>query len=378
MYKLSLLFVSLLCITLARADQPSVTVKVNPASNPWWLAVTILNGNSETKTVDIRDSVSDEWKQMSFESDWGYWTRLSSSPEETLKFPLSLRLTSTEGSQITLPSVITSLGEHEISTRNQYEATEVQRHNGGHHTHHNTEAPTTAPTERPTQAPTHEPTAAPTHAPTHAPTSAPTHAPTAAPTHAATAAPTHAATAAPTHAPTAAPTHAPTAAPTHAPTAAPTHAATSAPTHAATTAPSGGCSGGMKMLVPLYTDPGSEWNTIISGASSVPTVAIINPDSGPGGAPDSSYSQYMTTMANAGVEMVGYVHTSYGARSLSDVEADIETYASEWPGLVGIFLDEVATSSSELSYYQSLYNYIMSMPGWKYDIINPGTLPDSG
>lgn len=132
------------------------------------------------------------------------------------------------------------------------------------------------------------------------------------------------------------------------------------------------------MLVPLYTYPGSSWTTVVSGQSSVPTVAIINPDSGPGGAPDSSYTSYMNTMHSAGVEMIGYVHTSYGARSLSDVQADIETYASEWPLLVGIFLDEVATSSSELSYYQTLYSYIMSMPGWKYDVINPGALPDSG
>jgi len=245
---------------------------------------------------------------------------------------------------------------------------------GNHNNHdgHNTEAPTTPPTRTPTHPPTHAPTSAPTHAPTHAPTSAPTHAPT----HAPTSAPTHA----PTSAPTSAPTHAPTSAPTHAPTSAPTHAPTVAATHAPTTAPSGGsgCSGGMKMLVPLYVYPGSSWNTVISGAASVPTIAIINPDSGPGGAPDSSYTSYMQQMANAGITMIGYVHTSYGARSLSDVEADINTYATEWSHLSGIFLDEVATSSSELSYYQSLYNYITSLPGFTYDIINPGALPDSG
>jgi len=132
------------------------------------------------------------------------------------------------------------------------------------------------------------------------------------------------------------------------------------------------------MLVPLYVDPGSSWDTVISGAASVPTIVIVNPDSGPGGAPDSSYSSYMTQMADAGIVMVGYVHTSYGARSLSDVEADINTYASEWSHLSGIFLDEVSDSSSELSYYQSLYSYILSLPGFTYDIINPGVLPDSG
>jgi 3D (Asp-Asp-Asp) domain-containing protein len=76
--------------------------------------------------------------------------------------------------------------------------------------------------------------------------------------------------------------------------------------------------------------------------------------------------------------MVGYVHTSYGARAIADVKADIDVYAQQFPLLVGIFLDEVSDSSSQLSYYQELYSYIMAMPGWKYDIINPGTVPASG
>jgi len=223
---------------------------------------------------------------------------------------------------------------------------------------------------------TEPPTSAPTHAPTHAPTSAPTHAPTSAPTHTPTHAPTSAPTSAPTHAPTSAPTHAPTSAPTHAPTSAPT----SAPTHAPTSPPSGGsgCSAALRLLVPLYVDPGSGWDAVIAGAASVSTIAIINPDNGPGGAPDSSYSSSVSQMADAGVVMVGYVYTEYGARSLSDVEADINTWATEWPHVSGIFLDEVSADASEVSYYQSLYNYILSLPGFTYDIINPGTLPTSG
>jgi len=83
-------------------------------------------------------------------------------------------------------------------------------------------------------------------------------------------------------------------------------------------------------------------------------------------------------MADAGIIMVGYVHTSYGDRALSDVEADIDTYATEWTHVSGIFLDEVSSDSSELSYYQSLYDYILGLPGFTYDILNPGDLPDSG
>jgi len=131
-------------------------------------------------------------------------------------------------------------------------------------------------------------------------------------------------------------------------------------------------------MVPLYTYPGSTWDQVAASASVVDTLAIINPNSGPGNGPDSSYNTYMTKLHNAGVDMVGYVHTSYGARSIADVKADIDVYASQFPLLVGIFLDEVSASASQLSYYQQLYSYIMSMPGWKYDILNPGAVPTSG
>jgi len=131
-------------------------------------------------------------------------------------------------------------------------------------------------------------------------------------------------------------------------------------------------------MVPLYTYPGSTWDTVAASASTVFTVAIINPDSGPGSGPDSTYNTYMPKLKNAGVDMVGYVHTSYGARAIADVKADIDVYAEQFPLLVGIFLDEVATAASLVSYYQELYTYIMGMPGWKYDILNPGTVPASG
>jgi len=124
--------------------------------------------------------------------------------------------------------------------------------------------------------------------------------------------------------------------------------------------------------------PGAAWDTIAASGSSVPTVAIINPDSGPGNGPDSSYNTYMQKLDNAGVEMVGYVHTSYGARSLADVTADIDTWAAEFPLVTGIFLDEASGDPSEISYYTTLYNYIMNIPGYNYVILNPGVIPDQG
>jgi len=138
------------------------------------------------------------------------------------------------------------------------------------------------------------------------------------------------------------------------------------------------CSAATKLIVPLCVYPGSSWTTVATSASLVEIVVIINPNNGPDSSPNSDYVTYMQMLYDAGVDLVGYVHTSNGNRSLSAVEADIGTYASQYPLLSGIFFDETATTSDKISYYATIYEYTMSMPGWKYDILNPGVVPDSG
>lgn len=232
-----------------------------------------------------------------------------------------------------------------------------------------TSGSTVAPTTRPTSAPATQAPA--TQAPTTRPTSAPTTRPTSAPT----------------TRPTTAPTTRPTTAPTTRPTSAPTTRPTSAPTTKPST--SGSSSGGnvglcdatsepLKLLVPLYTYPGSSWDNVVNGASKVATIAIINPNSGPSSSgPDSAYNTYMTKLRNANVEMVGYVYTSYGSRSISDVKKDIDLYANKYPGVTGIFFDEASDATSQLSFYTEAYNYVMSK-GMKHSILNPGVQPAQG
>jgi len=158
-------------------------------------------------------------------------------------------------------------------------------------------------------------------------------------------------------------------------------AATTAPVETTATAPPEAagpatCTSQVKVMVPLYVYPGAAWDAVAAGASSVSTLAIINPNSGPASSPDSNYVTYMQKLNDAGVEMVGYVYTGYGTRDISAVQADINTYATQYPLLKGIFLDEGAADVSMVSYYQTLYDYILSMPGWTHDIINPGMIPD--
>jgi len=315
----------------AAAEQEStpatsnIELDVFSGSNAWWFAVAVNNAGVDTQSVQIQQAQSSSWEDLTYQKGWGYFTISSPTP---FAFPISVRCQSVNGDEVTITDAISSLTVGVVSTDVSYSSgsapTEAEaRSQGSKSKSKATAKPTSSPTTKPKKA-------------TTAPTTA-----------------HKAATTAP-------------------------KLATTAP-KAATTAPkSSGCSTSVGLMVPLYVYPGSAWNTVAAGAASVPTIAIINVDSGPGSGPDSSYKSYMATLANAGVEMVGYVHTSYGTRDIATVKSDIDMWASEFSGIVGIFLDEAGATASVLPYYQELYTYIMSMPGWKYDIINPGTVTTSG
>jgi len=130
------------------------------------------------------------------------------------------------------------------------------------------------------------------------------------------------------------------------------------------------------VIVPLYVYPGSAWDELVAAAATgIKIIAIVNPNSGPDpNGPDSSYTTYMKKLAAAGIDLLGYVHTSYGGRSLTDVENDIHLYGTKYTGLglQGIFLDEASNSVSELAYYATLYKYILGNFGYSEVFINPG------
>lgn len=134
----------------------------------------------------------------------------------------------------------------------------------------------------------------------------------------------------------------------------------------------------LQILVPLYVYPGSAWDALANAASKAHIIAIINPNSGPLSVVDSAYATYMTKLDDAGIQIVGYVHTSYGDRSLSDVQADVNTYATNYPLVRGIFFDEAANEAGKLEYYTQAYNFVMSKEGYRHVILNPGVQPDQG
>ena len=143
------------------------------------------------------------------------------------------------------------------------------------------------------------------------------------------------------------------------------------PAHAATTSEG--------IIIPLYTYPGSTWDTVTNvklAHPSVPIIAIVNPSNGPGSSKDANYASGIAKLRSAGVQVIGYVSTGYTSRPLSTVEADINSWSSWYPGLNGIFFDEQSNTAGGESYYSQASSYAHSK-GLAFTVGNPGanTIP---
>jgi hypothetical protein len=135
----------------------------------------------------------------------------------------------------------------------------------------------------------------------------------------------------------------------------------------------------VEVLIPSYfypsvTNANNPWTQLNTAASSVALTAILNPASGPGDVLDTSYLNAVKSLRASGGRVIGYVSTSYAARPIADVKADIAAYAARYP-LDGIFLDEMTNTNdaAALAYYTELRSYIRTTnPNWRVTG-NPGT-----
>jgi Spherulation-specific family 4/Carbohydrate binding domain (family 11) len=129
-------------------------------------------------------------------------------------------------------------------------------------------------------------------------------------------------------------------------------------------------------IIPLYTDPPDpSWDAVAAAKQAhptVPVIAIINPADGPGSAADSSYTAGIAKLTAAGVKVLGYVHTLYGSRATSELQTEMSHYQSWYPGVTGIFFDEMAYDPGYESYYSALSTYAKSH-GSNFTVGNPGT-----
>lgn len=131
-----------------------------------------------------------------------------------------------------------------------------------------------------------------------------------------------------------------------------------------------------KIAVPSYfypcTGTNCYWTQLNNSAAKV-NIAIINPGSGPGNAPDPNYVNQTKQTQQKGISVIGYLTSSYGARSIAAVESDIDKFYN-WYGVDGIFIDEgYSADCSKADYYSTLDSYVKAKGGKGITVVNYGT-----
>jgi hypothetical protein len=130
------------------------------------------------------------------------------------------------------------------------------------------------------------------------------------------------------------------------------------------------------MIVPLYSYPSSPaWTSLKAAKAANPTVpilAVVNPANGPNTAVDQNYAIGIQQLVAAGIKVIGYVHTSYGARAVASVNTDVDRWKALYPQVTGIFFDEMSNTTGKEQYYKDINAYAKTGRGYGVTIGNPG------
>ncbi|WP_424214110.1 spherulation-specific family 4 protein [Streptomyces sp. BI20] len=132
------------------------------------------------------------------------------------------------------------------------------------------------------------------------------------------------------------------------------------------------------LLVPLYEHPDDrpeEWEAVIDAADRLHSV-VLNPDNGPGAAPDPRFAAVAARLREAGVPVLGYADTDYGRRPHAAVVQDLLRHR-EWYGTDGAFLDQAAAGRELLAHYRRL-SVAARAAGAATLVLNHGTHPHPG
>ncbi|MEN9798976.1 MAG: hypothetical protein RL653_2672 [Pseudomonadota bacterium] len=136
----------------------------------------------------------------------------------------------------------------------------------------------------------------------------------------------------------------------------------------------GSAAPGQRLFIPSYFYPGPLWTQATAAAPGV-GVLVINPASGPGAQVDPAYVQVTQAAEAAGIAVLGYVSTSWGARDAADVRADIHRCFDGY-AVSGIFLDEApgtADCAALQAHYASLAATVRGRDARALVVLNPGT-----
>lgn len=127
-----------------------------------------------------------------------------------------------------------------------------------------------------------------------------------------------------------------------------------------------------QIVTTLYADPTQPSWTQIEGSAPTVRASIVDicaPDGSgsgcngqPADAANPAWPPTINALRAAGIVPLYYISTNDGVTPVATVESEIINAVS-WYGTPSIMFDEVLTSCSNVSYYQTLYNYVHSLGG---------------
>lgn len=88
---------------------------------------------------------------------------------------------------------------------------------------------------------------------------------------------------------------------------------------------------------------------------SVPVVAIVNPNSGPGFFADPQFVSGIAKLSAAGIRCIGYVYTRWGVRPQQELTQDMDRWRQFYPAVTGLFFDEVGTDAGQALHYTQAF-----------------------
>ena len=137
------------------------------------------------------------------------------------------------------------------------------------------------------------------------------------------------------------------------------------------------------IMVPAYFDPNvgggvQYWDRMIDAAASVPIIAIANPASGPGKKADPAYTPVLERARKAGLQVIGYVSTSYTKRPRAEILADIGRWVEFYPKISGFFFDEQTSDPAHVGDYVAYREGARKLLKDARIVTNPGVACDEG
>jgi hypothetical protein len=139
-----------------------------------------------------------------------------------------------------------------------------------------------------------------------------------------------------------------------------------------------------RLAIPTYVMPGSEkWDLWQRTGPHAVGIMIVNLNNGDDTAMNATAAEAVKSARQAGILVLGYVHTGYGKRDPEEVRTKIDAAFKNYE-TDGIFFDETPTdcgaankfAGTNLRYYEGLADYVHQRgTGRRLTVLNPGVTP---